>query len=84
MVIVYSVDSHHFVRASSVVSRHLAEASAKNSKPKDFHDIVPMSLHAYADVFSETAFDSLPECRKWDHTIELGREPCLNSTRSIQ
>jgi NADH:ubiquinone oxidoreductase subunit 4 (subunit M) len=20
-------------------------------KPKDFHDIVPMSLHAYADVF---------------------------------
>jgi hypothetical protein len=34
-----------------------------------------MSLHAYADVFSETAFDSLPERRKWDYTIELEREP---------
>jgi hypothetical protein len=36
---------------------------------------VPPSLHAYADVFSETAFDSLPERRKWDHAIELEREP---------
>jgi hypothetical protein len=35
------------------------------------------SLHAYADVFSETAFDSLPERRKWDHTIELEHEPSL-------
>jgi hypothetical protein len=35
---------------------------------------VPTSLHTYADVFSKTAFDSLPECRKWDHTIELERE----------
>jgi hypothetical protein len=38
-------------------------------------DIVPTPLHAYADVFSETAFDSLPECHKWDHAIELEREP---------
>jgi hypothetical protein len=36
---------------------------------------MPMSLHTYADVFSETAFDSLLEHRKWDHTIELEREP---------
>jgi hypothetical protein len=34
-----------------------------------------MSLHTYANVFSETAFDSLPECCKWDHTIKLEREP---------
>jgi hypothetical protein len=27
------------------------------------------------DVFSETAFDCLPEHRKWDHAIELEREP---------
>jgi hypothetical protein len=51
------------------------EASAKNSKPKCFEDTVLMSLHTYADVFSETAFDSLPECRKWDHAIELECEP---------
>jgi hypothetical protein len=75
MEMVHPVDLHHFVCASSMVSGRLAEAFAKNSKPKGFEDIVPTSLHTYADVFSEMAFDSLPECRKWDHTIELEREP---------
>jgi hypothetical protein len=36
---------------------------------------VPTTLHEYADIFSETTFDSLPEHRKWDHTIELERGP---------
>jgi hypothetical protein len=75
MAMVHLVDPHHFICALSTVSGCLAEAFARNSKPKDFHDIVPPSLHAYADVFSETAFDSLPERRKWDHAIELEREP---------
>jgi hypothetical protein len=57
------------------VSGCLAEVFAKNSKLKDFEDIVPMSLHTYADIFSETAFDSLPEHHKWDHAIELERGP---------
>jgi hypothetical protein len=74
MAMVHPVDPHHFVHASSTVSGRLAEVFAKNSKPKGFEDIVLMSLHTYADVFSETAFDSLPEHRKWDHTIELERE----------
>jgi hypothetical protein len=34
-----------------------------------------MSLHTYADIFSETAFYSLLECHKWDHAIELEHEP---------
>jgi hypothetical protein len=75
MAVVHLVNPHHFVHASSMVSRRLAEAFAKNSKPKDFEDIVPTSLHTYADVFSETAFNSLPERRKWDHAIELECEP---------
>jgi hypothetical protein len=75
MTVVHPVDPHHFVRALSTVSGRLAEAYAKNSKPKGFEDIVPTTLHEYADVFSETAFDSLPERRKWDHIIELEREP---------
>jgi hypothetical protein len=75
MMMVHPVDPHHFVHASSTVSGCLAEAFAKNSKPKGFEDIVPMTLHKYADVFSETAFDSLPERCKWDHAIELEREP---------
>jgi hypothetical protein len=75
MVMVHLVDPHHFVCASSMVSGRLAEAFAKNSKPKGFEDIVPTSLHSYADVFCETAFDSLPERCKWDHAIELERKP---------
>jgi hypothetical protein len=69
MTMVHLVDPHHFICASSTVSGRLAEAFAKNSKPKGFEDMVPTSLHAYADVFSETAFNFLPERRKWDHTI---------------
>jgi hypothetical protein len=75
MAMVHLVDPHHFVHASSTVSARLAEAFAKNSKPKGFEDIVPMSLYTYADIFSETAFNSLPEHREWDHTIELERGP---------
>jgi hypothetical protein len=74
MMMVHPVNPQHFVHASSTVSRCLAKASTKNSKLKDFHDIVPTPLHAYADVFSETAFDSLPERCKRDHAIELEHE----------
>jgi hypothetical protein len=58
-----------------MVSGRLAEVFAKNSKPKGFEDIVSTSLHAYANIFSETAFNSLPECHKWDHAIELECKP---------
>jgi hypothetical protein len=75
MAMMYPVNPHQFVHASSTVSRCLLEVFAKNSKLKGFEDIVLMSSYAYADVFSETAFDSLPEHCKWDHTIELEREP---------
>jgi hypothetical protein len=75
MTMVYPVDPQHFVHALSTVFGRLAEASTKDLKPKDFQDIVPTSLHTCADVFSETAFDSLPERYKWDHAIELEHEP---------
>jgi hypothetical protein len=52
MVMVHPVNPHHFVHALSMVSRHLAEVFAKNSKLKGFEDIVPTSLHTYADVFT--------------------------------
>jgi hypothetical protein len=70
-MMVHPVDPHHFVHASSTVFGRLVEAFAKNSKPKGFEDIVLTTLHEYADVFSEIAFESLPECCKWDHAIEL-------------
>jgi hypothetical protein len=64
MTMVHPVNPHHFVCALSTVSRRLVEVFAKNSKLKGFEDIVPTSLHTYANVFSETAFDSLPERHK--------------------
>jgi hypothetical protein len=75
MAMVHPVNPHHFVCALSTVSGRLVEAFAENSKLKGFEDIVPMSLYTYADVFSETAFDLLPEHHKWDHAIELECEP---------
>jgi hypothetical protein len=57
------------------VSRCLAVAYTKNSKPKHFEETVPTSLHTYPDVFSKTAVNSLQERRKWDHAIELEHEP---------
>jgi hypothetical protein len=36
MAMVHPVDPHHFVHASTTVSRCLVEAFAKNSKPKGF------------------------------------------------
>jgi hypothetical protein len=75
MTMVHLVNPHHFFCASSMVSGRLVEVFTKNSKPKGFEDIMPMSLHTYANVFSEMAFDSLPECHKWDHAIKLECEP---------
>jgi hypothetical protein len=75
MAMVHPVDPQHFVRASSTVSGRLAEASTKNSMPKGFNEIVLTALHSYEDVFSEMAFDTLPQRRKWGHAIELECEP---------
>jgi hypothetical protein len=52
MAMVHLVNPHHFVHASSTVSRCLAEVFAKNSKPKGLEDIVLTSLHTYADIFT--------------------------------
>jgi hypothetical protein len=60
-IFVHPVNPQHFIRALSTVSRCLAEASAKNSMPKGFHEIVPTALHSYEDVFREMAFNTLPQ-----------------------
>jgi hypothetical protein len=83
MAMVHPADPQHFVYASSMVSRHLAEAFTRNSKLKGFHETIPMALHFYEDVFSKTVFNTLPQCQKWDHTIELECKPSLVFKRSI-
>jgi hypothetical protein len=44
MAMVHPVDPQHFIRASCTVSRHLAEALAKNSMPKG---VTPKSGFGY-------------------------------------
>jgi hypothetical protein len=75
MAMVHLVDPQHFVHAASMVSGRLAEASTKNSVPKGFHEVIPTAPHSYEDVFSEMAFNTLPQRQKWDHTIELECKP---------
>ncbi|KAG5727756.1 hypothetical protein E4T56_gene20808 [Termitomyces sp. T112] len=59
------------IQASQTTFQHLAEAFAANSQPKPFPSTVPNHLHDFEDVFSKASFDSLPECKQWDHAIEL-------------
>ncbi|KAG5724837.1 hypothetical protein E4T56_gene12619 [Termitomyces sp. T112] len=59
------------IQASQTTSQHLAEAFAANSQPKPFPSTVPNHLHDFEDVFSKASFDSLLECKQWDHVIEL-------------
>jgi hypothetical protein len=83
MAMVHPVDPHHFVRASSTVSGRLAEAFAKNSKLKGFEDIVPTTLHQYADIFSETAFDS-QSAANGTMPLSWSASPHLDSAKSTR
>ena len=53
------------------ISQRLAEAFQRNNMPKSFQDHVLANLHDFKDVFLKTSFDTLPEQKPWDHTVEL-------------
>jgi hypothetical protein len=59
------------IHVSLNISQHLAEAFHKNTMPKTFHESVPTHLHNFGDLFSKSLFDHLPDCKIWDHVIEL-------------
>jgi len=63
------------IRTVQTVSQRLAEAFTKNSDIKLFCELTHECLHDFDNVFSEGAFNSLPERRKWDHAIELEHGP---------
>ncbi|KAG5726372.1 hypothetical protein E4T56_gene18941 [Termitomyces sp. T112] len=66
------------IQASQTTSQWLAQAFTANAALQEFWDVVPPYLHAFEDVFSKASFNSLPECKRWDHAIEL----LLDSTPS--
>jgi hypothetical protein len=53
----------------STILQCLAEAHARNSMPARTK-VLPWAAD-FSDVFNRESFDSLPERRAWDHTIEL-------------
>lgn len=59
-----------FIRASTTTSQRLAEAHAKHTA-HDAKDGLPEHFYEFADVFSKTSFDVLPDRKPWDHAIEL-------------
>jgi len=60
-----------YIRASSTISQHLAEAFKRNSEPLDYEKHIPPHLRDFHSVFSKESFDDLPESKPWDHTVEL-------------
>jgi hypothetical protein len=84
MTMVHPVDPHHFVCASSTVSGHLAEASAKNSKPKCLRILcrrhyTPMptsSVRWPLTPFQSAASGTMP--------LSWSARPHLDSAKSIQ
>ncbi|KNZ80386.1 hypothetical protein J132_06123, partial [Termitomyces sp. J132] len=67
--------------ASQTTFQWLAQAFAANTMLQEFQDVVPPYLHAFEDMFSKALFDSLPECKRWDHTIELLLDSTLSSCK---
>ena len=59
----------HARRAS--VAMDIAIEQHKMRKPKTFEETVPEHYHDYRDVFEDSAFETLPERRPYDHAIEL-------------
>ena len=75
-------DPTEFIQASATTSQHLSEAFAKNSTPlKSLQESVPKAFHNFGNVFSKESFDELPECKLWNHAIELELGAKASSTK---
>jgi hypothetical protein len=84
MVMVHVVDPHHFVCASSMVSRHLVEEFAKNSKLKGLRILCQ---HHYTPMLTSSVKQPLtPSQSTTSGTMPLSwsASPHLDSAKSIQ
>ena len=74
---VFTVTLHNYDSASTFAEQ--AKAFAAKAEPADLTGI-PEEYHEFADVFSESQAESLPEHRPYDLKIELedGAEPPIS------
>jgi len=65
------------LRATSTISQKLAEGARRASETRKGLLTLPDCAKGFESVFAKEDFDILPECRQWDHAIELipGSEP---------
>ena len=54
--------------ASAMTSQRLVEATRRYAKAEAE---IPEYLREFEDIFAKESFDTLPEWKPWDHTIEL-------------
>ncbi|RDB19712.1 Transposon Tf2-9 polyprotein [Hypsizygus marmoreus] len=60
------------IRAKFTISQQIAEKKAECMKMRKANVSVPdLYVKDFGPVFEKSAFDSLPEKRRWDHAIEL-------------
>jgi Reverse transcriptase (RNA-dependent DNA polymerase) len=59
------------IAASTTKAQQLTEKALRSVPAKEKELLIPPYLCDFNDVFSKESFDSLPEQRMWDHTIEL-------------
>jgi hypothetical protein len=84
MTMVHPVNPHHFVCALSMVSGRLAEALAKNSKPKCFEDTVPTSLHAMPTSSVRRPLTPFQSAASGTMPLSWSVSPDPDSAKSIQ
>jgi len=67
--------------AKTTVASQLAQDAADKKKCTR-QEIVPKQYHRHGKVFSEEALERFPDCRPWDHAIELTEDaPTLINCR---
>ena len=67
-VFTYNVDSWV---ANRVADHGYSEEPAEVTEDVIFRKWVPEEYHKFSDIFAKKDFEKLPECRSWDHAIEL-------------
>ena len=66
--------------AKHLTTPYITEA-AEGTCSTCFKDIVPKPYKEFKDVFTKESFNELPDCKKWDHAIELIPDAQMFSTK---
>src|SRR5271170_2332235 len=64
------------------ISTNIAIEHEKSKVKKSFEQVVPEALHEYRSIFEPSAFDELPERRKWDHAIDFKPETNIDDWKA--